>query len=97
MPRLIWSPVRIPRRGIGWLQTLPAAGYYVNVADKLSVNVSLEVGSVSDTVTIAADAEQLRTEDAQTGEVITNKFIENLPQLNRDPLQLLRISGNVQG
>ena len=72
-------------------------GITLQIADKLTVNVPLEVGSASETVSISADALQVRTEDAQTGEVITNKFIENLPQLNRDPLQLLRVSGNVQG
>ncbi len=72
-------------------------GITLRVSDKLTVDIPLEVGSAAETVSISADAVQLRTEDAQTGEVITNNFIENLPQLNRDPLQLLRISGNVQG
>lgn len=72
-------------------------GIDVRVSDKLTVNAQLEVGRAADTVSVSADNEQLRTEDAQTGEVVTNKFIENLPQLNRDPLQLLRVSGDVQG
>ncbi|MEJ7710178.1 MAG: Plug domain-containing protein [Pyrinomonadaceae bacterium] len=39
----------------------------------------------------------MRTQDAQTGEVIDNQQIQSLPQLNRDPLELLRLAGNVQG
>jgi hypothetical protein len=48
-------------------------------------------------VAVTAEAPQLRTEDAQTGEVIDATMIKNLPQLNRNPLELLQLSGNVQG
>jgi len=46
---------------------------------------------------VAADASQLRTEDAETGQVINNSYIEDLPQLQRDPLALILQSANVQG
>ena len=67
------------------------------VDDKLSINVTLNLGSSTETVTVTAEAPQLRTEDAETGEVVTNSFIMNLPQIDRDPFQLIRLSGNVQG
>ena len=67
----------------------------------MSLNLKLEVGQVTETVTITAEAPQLRTEDAQSGEVIDQRMIEDLPSnnggFNRDPLLLLRISGDVQG
>ncbi len=73
----------------------------VQVADKLGIDLKLEVGSVGETTTVTAEIPLLRTEDAQTGEVVTYQNVQNLPQVRfgaaRDPLQFLIISGNVQG
>jgi hypothetical protein len=55
------------------------------------------VGGYGGGAVAAAPAPLLRTEDAQTGEVLNNNFITNLPQVNRDPSQLLKIAGNIQG
>jgi len=69
----------------------------VDVAGRVTLDLRLEVGGTSETVAVTAEAPQLRTEDAQTGEVIDATMIKNLPQLNRDPLELLQLSGNVYG
>ncbi|MGD0579892.1 MAG: carboxypeptidase regulatory-like domain-containing protein, partial [Bryobacteraceae bacterium] len=69
----------------------------VDVAGRITVDLHLEVGGTSETVSVTGEAPQLRTEDAQTGEVINTTMISSLPQLNRNPLELLRLSGNVQG
>ncbi|MEJ7616315.1 MAG: carboxypeptidase regulatory-like domain-containing protein [Pyrinomonadaceae bacterium] len=76
---------------------LERTGVTVQVADRLTIDFPLEVGAVNETVSVTAEAPLLRTQDAQTGEVIDNKQIQNLPQINRDPLQLLILAGNVQG
>ena len=73
------------------------SGIQVQVDDRLTINVALEVGTEAQTVMVQGEAPLLRTQDSETGEVISTQFIENLPQLNRDPLQLLVISANVQG
>ena len=73
----------------------------VQVADKLSIDLKLEVGQFGETTTVTAEIPLLRTEDAQQGEVVTYQNIQNLPQVrfgeSRDPLQFLIIAGNVQG
>jgi len=69
----------------------------VDVAGRITLDLRLEVGATSETVSVTAEAPQLRTEDAQTGEVINSTMIKNLPQLNRNPLELLQLSGNVYG
>jgi hypothetical protein len=74
-----------------------ASGIVVQVDDKLSINASLVLGATTETVTVSTEAPQLRTEDAENGEVVNNSFIMNLPQIDRDPFALMRISGNVQG
>ncbi len=72
-------------------------GIVVQVDDRLVVNIPLQVGSPTETVTVTGETSALRTQDAQTGEVVNNDFIMNLPEIDRNPLDLLRISGNVQG
>lgn len=69
----------------------------VQVGDRLSIDPSLLIGSSSEVVSVTAESPLVRAEDAQTGEVINNKMIQDLPQLNRDPFALIRLSGNVQG
>ncbi|MEJ7606542.1 MAG: Plug domain-containing protein [Bryobacteraceae bacterium] len=60
-------------------------------------DIALQIGATSDTMLVTDEAPVIRTQDAQQGEVVTSTFIRNLPQLQRDPLRLLTIAGNVQG
>jgi hypothetical protein len=73
----------------------------VRVADKLALDLQLEIGQVGEVVNVTSDAQMLRTQDAQVGEVITSQNVQNLPQVAfggfRDPLQFLVLAGNVQG
>ncbi|MGC9998650.1 MAG: carboxypeptidase-like regulatory domain-containing protein [Bryobacteraceae bacterium] len=74
-----------------------SSGIVVQVDDKLAINIKLEIGSPTETVTVTGEAPPMRTEDAETGEVVNNDFIMNLPEIDRNPFDLIRISGNVQG
>lgn len=76
---------------------LSRRGIKLQVSDRITLDLTLELGEVTETVTVEAQAPLLRTQDAQTGEVINNAMIRNLPQLQRDPLRLLTLAGNVQG
>lgn len=78
-------------------KTLQRPNLQVQVADRLEINLPLEVGLGTETVTITEEAPLLRSQDAQTGEIVNQDMVQKLPQLERDPLQLLRIAGNVQG
>lgn len=77
-------------------------GLNLDVDGKLGIDLTLEVGSTSETVAVTAEAPQLRNEDAQTGEVMTNSVIENFPDLSgqgdvRNVLGAMQFAGNVQG
>jgi hypothetical protein len=69
----------------------------VQVEDHIGLDFSLQLGSFNETVTVTTEAPQLRTEDAQTGEVITESMIQTLVNIDRDPFKLLILAGNVQG
>lgn len=71
--------------------------FEVHVGDRLSFDLALEIGGATEEVTVTATAPMLRTADASVGEVVNNQFINNLPQLNRNPFALVALAGNVQG
>jgi hypothetical protein len=68
-------------------------------AEKIqAVNVRLEVGDVSQTVTVNGDVTPpLDTETGQVSGTLTSREVQNLPSLGRDPFQLLRLAPGVTG
>ncbi len=62
----------------GFKQTV-RTGLIVQVASLAPLNVSLEVGGVSQTVTVAANAQALETESSDIGNVVTQKQVIDLP------------------
>ncbi|MEP6703516.1 MAG: TonB-dependent receptor, partial [Acidobacteriota bacterium] len=61
------------------------------------VDLVLDPGGISETVTIQADNTGIETEDANIRKVITNDEILNLPQVGRDPYELARLTPGVFG
>jgi hypothetical protein len=94
--QLIPGPYRITAQADGFKRYV-RDGVVVQVSDRITVDVQLELGATAESVVVTGEASRLRTEDAQSGEVVSNTFIASLPQLNRNPFDLLRLSGNVQG
>ncbi len=78
-------------------KTLTRTGLKLEVDAKITLNLTLEVGSVSESVAVTGETPLLRTQDAQVGEVIDSKMIQNVPQLDRNPLDLLRLTGDISG
>jgi hypothetical protein len=76
---------------------LERSGIELRVADRLTVDLSLQVGQTTETVVVTAEAPLLRTQDAQTGDIIDNNAIMELPVIDHEPLDLLRLSSNFQG
>lgn len=64
----------------------------LNVAVTITENIRLEVGSVSESVTVEANAVRVNTADAQVGRNVTLRDIDTLPQLTRNPMALIPYS-----
>ena len=62
---------------------------------RVSQDVTLEVGSQTEAVTVTADATLLSTATASVGQVISTQQIENLPMNGRTPLTLAQLSFGV--
>ncbi|HVF90429.1 MAG TPA: carboxypeptidase regulatory-like domain-containing protein, partial [Blastocatellia bacterium] len=71
----------------------------VNAEAPQGVNIALEAGEVSESVTVTADeaTTQLQTETANVSRAITTAEILRLPQVGRDPYELIRLTPGVFG
>ena len=67
----------------------------LEVGTPLTVDAVLEVGQVSEVVTVQGGAEQLQTANATIGNVVEQKAIEALPLNGRNPLTLLLLEPGV--
>jgi len=62
-----------------------------------AANIILETGSASETVNVTGAPPALQTEDATVEGTLTSIEVENLPQIDRDPYELLRLAPGVFG
>lgn len=76
-------------------RTATRKGLVLEVGDVARVDVSLEVGAVTESVEVVAGAELLQTESTAVGTVIENKRIVDLPLNGRNYLQLVRLTPHV--
>lgn len=69
----------------------------VDTASIATANVLLETGTVSETVTVTADAQLLNTESGTTTQTVTERQIQDIPLNNRSVLDLAVTAPNVTG
>ena len=68
----------------------------VQAEQSQGVNVTLQPGSVTDTINVSGESPTLvQTENAQIGGTITAQQVQSLPDFGRDPYELVRLSANV--
>lgn len=72
-------------------------GIILNVGQQARVDVRLDVGSVSETVEVVADASLLETVNSTLGKVVDNKRITELPLNTRNVFSLLYLTPGVTG
>ncbi len=84
--------ITVEKQGFKTLQKTKNA---LEVGTPLTVDAALEVGAVSETVTVTGGTEQLQTANATIGNVVEQKAIEALPLNGRTPLTLLLLEPGV--
>jgi hypothetical protein len=70
-------------------------GITVNVQDHLEQNFKLAVGSISESMTVTADAYNVNATDATISTVIDRNFAENLPMNGRSFQSLIQLTPGV--
>ncbi|MBI4889036.1 MAG: TonB-dependent receptor [Acidobacteria bacterium] len=68
----------------------------VRVGDRLQIDFRLEVGNMTEQITVSAEAELVEASTASRGQVIDSAKVSDLPLLGRNPFMLAAISTGVQ-
>ena len=72
-------------------------GIVLDIGQEARQDVALQVGQVSNTVTVQADATTLDTTTSTLGDVVNNKAILNLPLNTRNPFSLIALVPGYSG
>ena len=67
----------------------------ISTQTAVNADAMLELGQVTETINVTAEAELLATAEASNGTVIDRQKLEDLPNLGRDPFMLARLSEGV--
>jgi outer membrane receptor protein involved in Fe transport len=67
----------------------------IDVNQNASVDFSMAVGAFAEVVDVVAGAVELQTEDAETGQVVNRRFINDLPLIDRNVLALTSLAPGV--
>jgi trimeric autotransporter adhesin len=76
-------------------KTASRAGIEVNVQDRVTVDFTLEVGSVKETVTITAEAPLLQRNNGDLGQIVRRELIDKLPNIGQSALGLADMAPGV--
>ena len=77
-------------------KTTERKGIVLQTADIKQLDVVLEVGQITETVTVSAEAPLIDTSAATAGTVIEQESITEMPSMSRIPFQLATLSPGVQ-
>jgi hypothetical protein len=69
----------------------------IRVGDRLNLNFELEVGTVGESITVAADTLPLETANADLSQVVDRRFLDLLYVPNRNPINLVSMTPGVTG
>lgn len=70
-------------------------GITIAVAETNTLNVKLEVGEITETVTVTAEEELVQTQSQALGHVTDERMVEGLPLVTRNYTQILGLSPGV--
>lgn len=94
VPNLPPGPYRLQVSKVGF-KTLIKPDIVLNVQDALSINFTLPVGAVFETVTVEGGAPLVNTESASVSTVVDHKYVENMPLNGRSFQDLILLTPGV--
>jgi hypothetical protein len=92
VPSLPVGPYMLQVTSSGF-QNYTQTGIVLRVGDNVAINVSMTVGAATETVSVAADAAMVQTQQNNVSQVIDQRRIIEMPLNGRNPMQLITISG----
>jgi len=82
---------------ISGFKKLIKTGIILQVAQKARVDLTLEIGEITDTVTVEGAAPLINSESAELGQVIDNRSVTELPLNGREFIQLVQLAPGANG
>jgi len=76
-------------------KTVSLTGLSLNVQDNLIRNFTLQIGAVSESITVNAESAKINTTDATVSTVVDRNFAENLPMNGRSFQSLIQLTPGV--
>lgn len=92
LPNLPVGPYRLEVSAQGF-RNYVQTGIVLQVGDNVKINVSLQIGQVTQSVEVSANATMVATESPAISQVIDQQRIVDLPLNGRDATQLILLSG----
>src|SRR5881409_3240661 len=89
-PLLIPGGYRVTVEAPGFKKTV-RSNLVLTMRDQIRVDIALEVGAVSESITITAESPILDTSTVTTGKVLTTREIMDLPVMTNDIVLLARV------
>src|SRR5579864_5939812 len=76
-------------------QKVTSAVFKVDINENRTTNLTLKVAGISQRVEVGAQAQTIQTEDAETGQVVNRRFINDLPLIDRNIESLTSLAPGV--
>src|ERR1051326_5099684 len=92
LPNLPLGPYKLEASLPGF-RTFAQTGIVLQVGDNPRINITLQVGQVSEQVVVQANASLVETRNVSVGQVMETQRILDLPLNVRDPAQLVLLNG----
>lgn len=70
-------------------------GFKLDVNQNVTVNLTMKVAGAQQTVEVSTGALTIQTQDAETGQVVNRRFINDLPLVDRNVVQLTSLAPGV--
>jgi hypothetical protein len=71
-------------------------GVLLPVGETVSVDFALDVGGLTETVTISGRTDELRTESGSIGSTIESRNVQELPNIGRNPYVFVSLTAGIQ-
>lgn len=96
LPQLVPGQYKISLSKDGFA-TVERNSLTVRTGDRLSLDIALKPATTKEVITVTESAPLLQSEQSSESTVLDNKMITDLPQLNRNSLDLTSVIPQVQG
>jgi len=92
---LMPGPYQIQAEAKGFKKII-RSGIVLPVSSRIEVNLDLEIGALTETISVTAEAPLLETNSVSSGRVIDNKTVMELPVMGNSAMLLVKNSPGIQ-